>query len=99
MNFLIVLHSINKNIKFGNKVNSFGKAKSNIKRQATPVYRKMDLKKVEAMYNLFEEEIESKITSEFKLTTQEKNELHEQRENYLAGKSKTYSWAEAVLLA
>lgn len=49
-------------------------------------------KKVQAMYVLFQNEIET--TTQFKLTTKEIQALDIQRENYLAGNSKTYSWEE-----
>ena len=54
----------------------------------------VDEKKVKAMYVMFEEEIETKTTSLFKLSAKEIEALDIQRENYLTGKSKTYNWEE-----
>lgn len=54
----------------------------------------VDEKKVQAMYAMFEEEIETKTGSHFELTAKEIEALDIQRENYLAGKSKTYNWEE-----
>jgi hypothetical protein len=54
----------------------------------------VDEKKVQAMYVMFEEEIETKTASQFELTAKEIEALDKQRENYLAGKSKTYNWEE-----
>ncbi|MCB9034581.1 MAG: hypothetical protein H6553_12140 [Chitinophagales bacterium] len=51
----------------------------------------VDEKKVQAMYVMFEEEIE---TTNLKLSDKEIEALDIQRENYLAGKSKTYNWEE-----
>ena len=54
----------------------------------------VDEKKVQAMYVMFEEEIKTKTTTNFKLSAKEIEALDIQRENYLAGKSKTYNWEE-----
>jgi hypothetical protein len=54
----------------------------------------VDEKKVQAMYVMFEEEIETKTATQFELTAKEIEVLDKQRENYLAGKSKTYNWEE-----
>ena len=51
-------------------------------------------RKIEALYVMFEEEIEIKATDEFTLTAKEIEDLDKQRENYLSGKSKTYNWEE-----
>lgn len=51
-------------------------------------------RKIQALYVMFEEEIEIKAIDEFKLTANEIEGLDKQRENYLAGKSKTYNWEE-----
>jgi hypothetical protein len=61
----------------------------------------VDEKKVQAMYVMFEEEIETKTATQFELTAKEIEALDIQRENYLAGKSKTYNWeeVEAELMA
>jgi hypothetical protein len=61
----------------------------------------VDEKKVQAMYVMFEEEIETKTTSNFSLLAKEIEALDMQRENYLASKSKTYNWdeVEAELMA
>jgi hypothetical protein len=61
----------------------------------------VDEKKVQAMYVMFEEEIETKTTSNFSLSAKEIEALDMQRENYLASKSKTYNWdeVEAELMA
>ena len=54
----------------------------------------VDEKKVQAMYVMFEEEIETKTNSNFNLSAKEIEALDIQRENYLASKSKTYNWDE-----
>lgn len=61
----------------------------------------VDEKKVQAMYVMFEEEIETKANSNFNLSAKEIEALDIQRENYLASKSKTYNWdeVEAELMA
>ena len=51
-------------------------------------------RKIQALYIMFEEEIEIKSIDEFSLTAKEIENLGKQRENYLSGKSKTYSWEE-----
>jgi len=51
-------------------------------------------RKIQALYIMFEEEIEIKSIDEFSLTAKEIEDLDKQRENYLLGKSKTYSWEE-----
>ena len=54
----------------------------------------VDEKKVQAVYVMFEEEIETKTNSNFNLSAIEIEALDIQRENYLASKSKTYNWDE-----
>lgn len=54
----------------------------------------VDEKKVQAMYVMFEEEIETKTNSNFNLSAKEIEALDIQRENYLASKCKTYNWDE-----
>ena len=54
----------------------------------------VDEKKIQAMYVMFEAEIETKTTTNFKLSSKEIEALDIQRQNYLAGKSKTYNWEE-----
>lgn len=51
-------------------------------------------RKIQALYVMFEEEIEINAINEFKLTDKEIEGLEKQRENYLAGKSKMYDWQE-----
>jgi hypothetical protein len=51
-------------------------------------------RKIQAIYVMLEDEISIKAIDDFKLIAEEIEGLDKQRENYLAGKSKTYNWEE-----
>lgn len=54
----------------------------------------LEVEKIQEMYLMFEEEIEVKISSQFKLTEAEISDLDKQRENYLNGNAKVHTWNE-----
>jgi len=53
-----------------------------------------DIKKIKALYTMFEVEIEATL-SDNTLTDAQLEEVEKRRADYLSGKSKTYSWEDA----